>query len=414
MVRTLTPGRAAWAVATVFFMSGFAFASWASRLPAIRDALGFDEREMGLLLLSAAIGSICALPLSGMVVHRIGAVRTVLVFAVLTAVGFAVAILAVQADVHWAVRVGLLLAGAGNGVWDAAMNIEGAAVERRLGRSLMPRLHAAFSLGTVGGAGVGALAAYMHISYAAHEIGALLFVVLIVVLAVQWFLPAEATPEPAPDPQADPAIAPSAGRSQLAAWTEGRTLLIGVIVLAAALTEGAANDWVSLAIVDGFDTDDGTGALGLAIFLSAMTGMRLLGTGLLDRFGRVAVLRLSAGLALVGLIIFATVNSLPVAMVGIVLWGAGAALGFPVGMSAASDDPQHAAMRVSVVATIGYSAFFVGPPLIGFLAHAVGYRQALLVIAIPLVLGLLVVSAARPPQEQHGGEADDLPDRATN
>ena len=74
----------------------------------------------------------------------------------------------------------------------------------------------------------------------------------------------------------------------------------------------------------------------------------------------------------------------------------GAALGFPVGMSAASDDPQRAAVRVSVVATIGYSAFFMGPPLIGFLAHTVGYRHALLVIAVPVVAGLLVAGAARP------------------
>ncbi|MEK8225680.1 MFS transporter [Oerskovia sp. M15] len=186
-------------------------------------------------------------------------------------------------------------------------------------------------------------------------------------------------------------------RGALAAWREPRTLLIGLVVLAAALTEGAANDWVGLAVVDGFGTSDAMGAVALGIFLTAMTGMRLLGTGLLDRYGRVAVLRLSAGLAFVGLLVFTLVPNLWVALVGVVLWGAGAALGFPVGMSAASDDPAHAAVRVSVVSTIGYSAFFVGPPLIGFLAEYIGgYRPALLVIAVPLVIGLLVVNAARP------------------
>jgi MFS family permease len=108
------------------------------------------------------------------------------------------------------------------------------------------------------------------------------------------------------------------------------------------------------------------------------------------------VLRLSAGLALVGLLVFGLVDNLAIATVGIVAWGMGAALGFPVGMSAASDDPRHAAARVAVVATIGYSAFLAGPPLLGLLAEHVGYRQSLLAITVPVVVGLLVMKAARP------------------
>ena len=159
---------------------------------------------------------------------------------------------------------------------------------------------------------------------------------------------------------------------------------------------GSANDWVSLAVVDGFDVQDAVGAVAFAVFVTAMTAMRWFGTTLLDRHGRVAVLRLCAGLTLVGLLIFGLAGPLWLAVVGIVAWGAGAALGFPVGMSAAADDPLRAAARVSVVSTIGYSAFLAGPPLLGLLAQHVGYRHALLVIIIPIVLGLLVVNAAAP------------------
>jgi len=173
-------------------------------------------------------------------------------------------------------------------------------------------------------------------------------------------------------------------------------LLIGLVVLAAALTEGAANDWVSLAVVDGFDTGHALGALAFGVFVAAMTGMRWFGTALLDRFGRVAVLRLCAVLAIIGLLVFGLSGHLWIALLGIVAWGAGAALGFPVGMSAASDDPARAAARVSVVSTIGYSAFLAGPPLLGLLAQHVGYRHALLAILVPIVLGLLVVNAAAP------------------
>jgi MFS family permease len=110
------------------------------------------------------------------------------------------------------------------------------------------------------------------------------------------------------------------------------------------------------------------------------------------------VLRLSAGLAVAGLVAFGLGPSMPFALVGVALWGTGAALGFPVGMSAASDDPTRAAARVSVVSTIGYSAFLAGPPLLGLLADSVGYRHALLVIVVPVVIGLAVIKAAAPLQ----------------
>ncbi|MBD7950468.1 MFS transporter [Oerskovia rustica] len=404
---------ATWSVFAVFFLNGFNFASWASRLPAVRDALGLSEGSMGLLLLFAAVGSLLALPLAGMVVQRIGASRAVLLFAAVNVAGLVVAVTGVSQGSVDVVRAGLFLFGIGTGVWDAAMNIEGAAVEQRLGKAIMPRFHAGFSFGTMAGAGVGALAALAGVPVQWHLAAALALSLLGVVWCVRSFLPAgdvqtDAPPSGAEDAAGeDPATAvhsSKGARSALAAWREPRTLLIGLVVLAAALTEGAANDWVGLAVVDGFGTSDAMGAVGLGIFLTAMTGMRLLGTGLLDRFGRVAVLRISAGLAFVGLLVFTLVPTLWVALVGVVLWGMGAALGFPVGMSAASDDPAHAAVRVSVVSTIGYSAFFVGPPLIGFLAeHIGGYRPALLVIAVPLVIGLLVVNAAKPLPTAAGG-----------
>jgi MFS family permease len=397
---------ATWAVFGVFIAAGFGMATWASRIPAVRDGLAYSEGQMGLLLLTASIGSICALPLSGMITSRLGAARTVLAFAVISSVGFAVACFGVDAGEHVWVRVGLFFAGIGVGVWDAAMNLEGAVVEQRLGKAIMPRFHAAFSLGTVAGAGVGALAAWAHVPLTPHLLTVQVVDAVAVLLCVRAFLPArDAGTEPsfpgAQDALADPATAvePSHGhtlKDTLATWREPRTLLIGLVVMAAALTEGAANDWVGLATVDGFGTGDGIGALALAVFLVAMTVTRLAGTALIDRYGRVLVLRASGVAAIVGVTAFALVPNLPVALVGVALWGAGAGLGFPMGMSAASDDPRRAALRVAVVSTIGYSAFFVGPALIGFLAELTGYRLALLVLALPVAVGIFVAGAARP------------------
>jgi len=386
--------RAVTAVMATFALNGFAFAGWAARLPTVRDALGLRPEQLGLLLIVGAGGALVAMPLSGLAVQWLGTRRTILVFAAVNGVGLLVAAVGVGLGQVWFVAAALIAVGMGTGVWDAAMNIEGAAVEQALGRAIMPRFHAGFSLGTMLGAGVGALAAHLGAPLLVH-LGIVLPVGYLVLLGfARWFLPVQVL-----DVEDEDAARAPVTR----AWTERRTLLIGLVVLAAALTEGAANDWVSLAVVDGFGTSEATGALGFAVFVTAMTAMRLLGTGLLDRFGRVAVLRIVAALSLVGLLIFGLAPWLWLAAVGVVLWGAGAALGFPVGMSAASDDPRRAPARVAVVATIGYSAFLAGPPLLGFLAAHVGYRQALLAVAVPVVIGLFVTQAAKPLPTAAGG-----------
>lgn len=384
---------ASFAVFAVFVLNGANFSSWAARLPAVRDGLGLQPAQMGLLLLIGSLGSVAALPLSGLIVTRWGAARTVLSFAVLNACGYLLAATGVALGQVPVVAIALVLCGVGTGVWDASMNLEGALVEQRLGRTVMPRYHAGFSVGTVAAAGIAALAAAAAIPVWVHLPVVVVCTTVGVFFAVRKFLPTEPAAAAVATPEQT-----AAPRSVFAAWLEPRTLLIGLVILAAALTEGSANDWLSLAVVDGFTQSDTVGAVAFGIFVAAMTAMRFLGTALLDRYGRVAVLRLCAGLALVGLLIFGLVptDMLWLAVIGAVLWGMGAALGFPVGMSAASDDPLHAAARVSVVSTIGYTAFLAGPPLLGLLADHVGYRHALLVIVVPIVVGLAVVKVAAP------------------
>jgi fucose permease len=285
------------------------------------------------------------------------------------------------------VAAGLFAFGSGGGLWDVAMNVEGADVERCLERTVMPRFHAAFSLGTVAGAGTGALAAALGLPLDVHLTVAAILILAGVLTSVRFFTPV--APAATPADTAD-------RRHPLAAWREPRTLLIGLMVLSAALVEGTANDWLALALVDGYGTSHAVGAVGFGVFVAAMTAGRIVGTWLLDRFGRVVVLRSGAGMAIVGVLIFVLGGSLTIALVGAALWGLGSSLGFPVGMSAASDEQRYAAARVSVVASIGYTAFHYGPPQLGLLGERVGVLRAVLVILVALVLSLAVAGAARP------------------
>ena len=374
------------AVLGTFFLNGFAFATWASRIPSVRHALDLGPGRLGLLLLACSIGSVLSLPTAGANVQRFGARRVVVAATLVEAVGLV--LVAVGAGVLESVpatALGLFLVGLGTGTWDVAMNVEGAEVERLIGRSIMPRFHAAFSLGTVAGAGIGALVTYVGVGIGWHVGTVGVLVAVLGAVSVRGFL--------AVDPERHDASPGSA----LKAWTEPRTLLIGVMVLALALTEGVANDWLGVAMVDGYGAPTWLGAAAFALFVAAMTGGRVAGTVVLDAYGRQTVLWGTMALAAVGVLLVVLGQVAVVVAIGIVLWGLGASLGFPVGMSAAADDPKRAAARVSVVSTIGYTAFLAGPPLLGFIGSQVGVLQALLVVSIVLIPSALVVPATRPP-----------------
>jgi fucose permease len=378
-VPTLTAARNA--VGLTFFLNGLVFASWVSRIPEVRSSFELTNGQLGLVLLAIAMGSVLALPTTGAAINALGTVRIVRLGAAAATIGMAAAALGLGHVLPLTVA-GLFVYGLGIGVWDVAMNVEGAEVERGLRRTIMPRFHAGFSGGTVVGALGGALLIELDVPAVAHLVGVVLLAIVLVWRSSPSFLPVAERHEE---------TASSAAR----AWLEPRTLLIGVMVLALAMTEGTANDWLAVALVDGHDVSHAVGVAGFAVFVLAMTAGRFAGTGLIDRFGRVVVLWGTMALAGAGVLLIVLADQPALVVVGIVLWGVGASLGFPVGMSAAADDPVRAASRVSVVSTIGYAAFLAGPPLLGFVGDEVGTLKALLVVAVLLMPAALVVPAAR-------------------
>jgi fucose permease len=366
-----------------FVLNGFLFASLVTRIPDLRAELSLDNGALGLLLLAIAAGSVLALPSAGSLIHRWSAGAVVRAGTVCAAVGLLLCALGASTLGLVAVSaVGLFLYGIGTGVWDVAMNVEGAEVERGLGRSIMPRFHAAWSIGSIAGAALGVPMAAVRTPLPVH-LGVLGLVAVVLSLrGTHAFLPAE---EEA-----------TAASPQGSAWLEPRVLAIGVMMLAFAVVEGAANDWLSLALIDGYDVAHWVGVSGYALFVSSMTVGRLAGPVVLDRYGRAPVLWAAAVTAAVGVLLVVYGSHVVLVALGIVVWGLGASLGFPVGMSAAADDPARSAARVSVVSTIGYGAFLGGPPLLGWLGDRVGTLDAMLAVAFLMVPAALTVFAARP------------------
>ena len=291
--------------------------------------------------------------------------------------------------------------GFSSAIWDVAMNVEGAAVEKVIGRTLMPLFHASWSAGMVIGTGIGTIAVYAGVDTFVHT-GVIAALLVLGGLIAPNALPAVSTHADTGEP-----VEHVPFKERMSIWREPRTLLIGVIALGFAFTEGSAGDWLQIGLIEDRGVDHGTAALLFTVFSASMMIGRIAGGPLIDRFGRVPVLRITGAAAAVGLAIVIFVPMVPVAVVGIVLWGLGASLGFPVAMSAAADEPARAAARVSAVATVGYTAFLVGPPLLGLVGETIGVLNSLLIVFALIICAVLAAPAARPLPTARPGTASE-------
>ncbi|MHA3723851.1 MFS transporter [Leucobacter sp. HY1910] len=367
-------------VLAIFALLGTGFGSWLSRLPALRDHLGASTFEMSLIGLTLALGSVTGLVLSGRTVSRFGARRVLAAFVVTQTV-----MLPLAATLFWLglvvpAIIALAVFGFTFATSDVAMNVSGAGAERALGKPRMSLFHAGYSLGSVTSMGLGALAESAGVAVPVH-LGIIYLIVLVGVFVALRVLPGgveldhEAVAAPTPAPASAPAsdLKPQDGYTP---WRDPRILVIGLIAMSMSLAEGTASDWLPLALADGRGFPNDTAALLLAAFFISMTLTRLSGAWVLPRFGRVTVLRAGAVLIAAGVAVTILVPS-PIAIVaGAVLWGMGCAFGFPVGISAAADDPKTAVKGVAAVSAIAYTAFLLGPMLIGFLGEHLGLLPA--------------------------------------
>ncbi|MFI5845172.1 MFS transporter [Catenuloplanes sp. NPDC051500] len=380
----LATSRRRTALFALFLTVGLGLSSWVTRTPDIRDLLGASTAEMGLVLFGLSGGSMIGILSSGPLVSRFGARPIVAIGSLSIVLAMPVIGLGAALSQSLLVAAGLFLFGFGMGGGEVGMNIEGADVERVTSRPVLPVLHGCFSLGTVLGAagGMALTAASFPVAWHLALLGA---TTLPLVLWSLFQLPAGIGITPA-----------SVGVKGQAVWRDRRLALIGLIVLAMALAEGAANDWLPLMMVDGHGMDPALGSGVYVAFAAAMTIGRFTGTFFINRFGRVAVLCASALIGGAGLALVIFVDNAIVAATAVLLWGLGAALGFPVVLSAAADSGPNPTARVSLVATVGYVAFLVGPPALGWLGEHYGLRGAMIVVLAFLALAAVLAPALRP------------------
>lgn len=373
--------RRAWiAIAALFLSNGFTLASWISRIPAVTGALDLSPGQIGGVLMTLAAGAIVAFPLAGRLIDtRSSAVATTLfnliLILALPFVGLASSLPLLMAA--------LLIFGFGNGGMDVSMNAQGIEVERAVGGSIINSLHGFFSLGAFAGAAAGAGAAQLGIAPWQHFLAVSIAGLIVLGTVRGWLLVA---PETNKNTKRQASAGPALRLPPRALWA------LGLLALAASVSEGAIADWSGLYLHEHLGTSSGVAALGYAIFSVCMLAGRFSGDALVRRFGAPTLVRNGAVLATVGLGVGVAIDQPPAMLVGFGAVGLGLSVVYPLVFSAAGNHPSiPSGQAVASVASIGYGGFLAGPPLLGWLAQLTSLR---VVMALIVVLAAMIVFLA--------------------
>lgn len=355
------------AISTIFTVSGFASAGWIARIPAVKAKMDMDTAQLGLLLLFIAVGSLFAFQIIGRLIEHWGSQRATTVFTVLYLVALMALALSPTAVV---LAASLLFYGFGFGAMDVAMNAQGVTVEKHIRRPIMGSLHGYFSLGALIGAGISALLASVGVGL---EVNLVLFAIIGLAFTI-WSIAGLIDDEPIEET----AKSSSGGRFSLpprALWG------LGVIAFCAAVGEGSLADWGALYVHEELESSEGMAAFGFTIFSTTMLIGRFATDVLTVRFGAARLVRFGAIVSALGLGIGLIPGTTVAAIVGFAVMGIGLASMFPIVYSAAGSIPGIPSGRgVAAVATIGYTGFLAGPPILGLLARATSIQMALLVV----------------------------------
>ncbi|MFB7643991.1 MFS transporter [Streptomyces sp. NPDC056084] len=366
---------------TVFFaLDGFLFAGWVVRIPAIKQQTGASAGELGLALLGVSAGAVVTMVLTGRLCRRFGSHPVTVVCGALLALA-----IALPAQTHSALALGLVLLvfGAAYGGINVAMNSAAVDLVAALRRPVMPSFHAAFSLGGMVGAGLGALVTG-GLSPAAHLLGLAGVGLLVTALAGRVLLRHPAPVRPS---------TPNVEGHRLGGRARRLVLLFGLIALCTAYGEGAMADWGALHLEQDLAAAPGVAAVGYSLFALAMTAGRLSGTALLERLGQTRTLVAGGLTASAGMLLGALAPTIWLALAGFAVMGLGLANIFPVAVARAGAIAGPGG--VAAASTLGYGGMLLGPPAIGLITEWASLPLALTTVAVLAAGAALIGWTAR-------------------
>jgi MFS family permease len=355
-----------------FFFSGFCFSTWASRIPTIKTSFGFNDAELGTILLFMPVSSLIGLPVSGWLVSRYDSrlpltVAFSFMAVALSLVGFAsnsVLLVAALCLFSFSMRI-----------FNIAVNTQAITLQKQFERKINGAFHGLWSTGGIAGVGFSTLLVALKIDMGIH-----LFIVSVTALAATVFSYRNLLTNDR---------APSGNRLQLGK-PDPYIVYLGLLVFMAAICEGGMFDWSGIFFKEIVGVEIFT--LGYLIFMVFMAISRFASDRVVERIGMANTYLLSSTLMVSGILLAVIFPSFWASMIGFCLVGFGAASVIPMTYLLAGRSQKYSpGMAISIIATYGIVGMLLGPPMIGYLAHAFNLRLAFLAFAIA-GFGLIPVS----------------------
>lgn len=419
--------RALWAVAAAFFVVGLVLSAWFTQIPQFKARLGLGDGILGLALFCPAAGALISMQAAGRLARRFGSAPLLRIAS--AAIGVTMLLVGAAPGFAW-FAIGLVVFGLADGMCDVSMNAQAVAVEAALGRPILQRMHAAFSLGTLLGAISGALATWAKITPLGYLTGVAAGAVLIVLITSPRLLPAATdrapsrpqsfsppappappTPPASPEPP-EPTRRGEPARKRGVGWSPF-VVALGLLGAGCLLAEGAAQSWAAVFLRDQRHAAPALAAAAYLVFTAVQFGGRLAGDRLHLRLGPVRLVQAGAAVAAAGLLLELLPSVPAVAICGVGVYSLGLCVLVPIIFgavghgSAERHDAASVTEAVAKFTTVSYLGYLLGPALIGALAQAVGLTWALTSVFLVLaaVFGWArLVASARPGQSARPSE----------
>ena len=363
------------AIVVFFFVNGFLYANCTGRLPELKDYFNVSNSTLGTMLFTTAIGALVAMPITGWLTTRYNSGKLTIYTGLLFC---CIVPLIPYSQNIWVGRTSFFMTGFFSGAMDITMNGQAVFVERKYKKTIMSSFHAAFSIGMALGAGSGALFANYHFPLHLHLIYMAIGSMIALVIVSPIILKNQAGNLVKKEARA------ARQRIPVLIW------LIAIIGYCGMTGEGSMVDWSAIYMHTVVGKTKAFSALAVGTFATAMTIGRVFGDYFIDRLGRQFILLFSCFAAIVGLSEALLFVSAPSVLTGFFLIGIGLSNVVPMTYSTAGNIKGiEPAAGIAIASTIGYSGFFVSPPVIGYLADGFGLRAGL---AFPLFLFLVMLS----------------------
>jgi MFS family permease len=366
------------AVSTFFFIQGLTFASWASRIPDIKNKLGLSNAGLGGVLFSLPVGQLCAMALSGYLVSKFGSKKTLTVAAFL----YPLALVGIGLVSHvWQLSAALFFFGMCGNLSNISINTQGVGVERLYQRSIMASFHGVWSLAGFTGGLISTLMVSQNITPFMHFCFIFAFTFILYLAMRNSVLPRDNRPKE------------SINRGKIFVKPDKYIITLGMIVFGSMICEGTMFDWSSIYFEKIIHPPKELIRLGYIAFMFTMASGRFLADWLVTRFGITRILQMSGVVIMSGLLLAVIFPSLPTATLGFLLVGIGTSSVVPLCYSlAGKSKTMLPGVALATVSSVGFMGFLIGPPIIGFIAQAASLRWSFTLIAC---LGLVTTLLAR-------------------